>query len=44
MENKLLDKIDEFGYDRNYVKKCLENNLLCHATSIYFLLKNYDKI
>ena len=43
-EDKIFDKIDELGYDKIYVKKCLENNLLCHPTSIYFLLKNYDKI
>ena len=43
-ENKILNKIEEMGYDKKYVKKCLENNLLCHTTAIYFLLKNYDKI
>ena len=43
-KNKIFDKIEELGYDKNYVKKCLENNLLCHATSIYFLLMNYDNI
>ena len=43
-DNKILNKIEDIGYDKKYVKKCLENNILCHATSIYFLLKNYDKI
>ena len=43
-EKKILDKIEVLGYDKKYVKKCLENNILCHATSIYFLLMNYDKI
>ena len=43
-ENKILDKIEVLGYDKKYVKTCLENDLLCHATSIYFLLMNYDNI
>ena len=43
-ENKILNKIEVLGYDRKYVKKCLESNLLCHATCIYFLLMNYDNI
>ena len=42
--NKIFDKIEVLGYDKKYVKKCLENNILCHATSIYFLLMNYDNI
>ncbi len=42
--NKIFDKIEALGYDKKYVKECLDNNSLCHATSIYFLLKNYDKI
>jgi serine/threonine protein kinase len=43
-DNRIFDKIEVLGYDKKYVKECLENNSLCHATSIYFLLKNYDKI
>ena len=43
-ENKILEKIEILGYDKKYVKKCLENNLLCQASSIYFLLMNYDNI
>ena len=42
--NKIFDKIEALGYDKKYVQKCLENNILCHATSIYFLLMNYDNI
>ena len=41
-ENKIFEKIENLGYDKQYVKKCLKDNLLCHATSVYFLLKNYD--
>ena len=43
-KNKIFDKIEVLGYDKKYVQKCLENNILCHATSIYFLLMNYDNI
>ena len=43
-ENRILNKIELLGYDKNYVKKCLESNLLCQATCIYFLLMNYDNI
>ena len=43
-DDLILDKIEVFGYDKKYVKDCIKNNILCHATSIYFLLKNYDNI
>ena len=42
--NKILEKIEKFGYDKKYVKYCLDNNILCHATSVFFLLINYDNI
>jgi len=38
---KILKTIEKFGYEQNYVKKCLENNILCHATTVYYLLANY---
>ena len=43
-QNEIFEKIENFGYDKVYVKKCLDNNVLCYATSIHFLLMNYDKI
>ena len=43
-EEKILEKIEKMGYDKKYVKECLENNILCQATAAYFLLMNYDKI
>jgi len=39
---KILKTIEKFGYDRKYVKNCLENNILCHATTVYYLLANYE--
>ena len=43
-EEKILEKIERMGYDKKYVKECLENNVLCQATAAYFLLMNYDNI
>ena len=42
--NKTLEKIEKLGYDKKYVKYCLDNNILCHATSVFFLLINFDNI
>ena len=41
---RILSQIENFGYDREYVTKSLKNNYLNHATTIYFLLMNYEKI
>ena len=43
-EEKILEKIEKMGYDKKYVKECLEKNILCQATAVYFLLMNYDSI
>ena len=42
--NNILDQLEKLGYDKKYVKECIENNVLCHASTAYFLLLNYDKI
>ena len=39
--DKILEIEENLGYDKEYVKKCLENNILCHATTVYYLLMNY---
>ena len=41
---KILCQIESLGYDREYVIRSLKNNFLNHATTIYFLLMNYEKI
>ena len=41
-QNEIFEKIENLGYDKVYVKKCLKNNVLCHATSIHFLLNSID--
>ena len=41
---KILAQMEELGYDKKYVKECVENNTLCHASAAYFLMLNYDNI
>ena len=41
---KIIGQIESFGYDREYVIKSIKNNFLNHATTIFFLLLNYEKI
>ena len=43
-ENNILNQLEKLGYDKKYVKECIENNRLCHASTAYFLMQNYDKI
>ena len=38
---KILEMEENLGYNKEYVKKCLEDNILCHATTVYYLLMNY---
>ena len=38
----ILSQIENLGYDREYVIKSLKNNYLNHATTVYFLLMNYE--
>ena len=44
IDYKILLKIEKMGYDKDYVINCLKRKKLCHATSLYFLLENYDNI
>ena len=43
-EENILNKIEKLGYDKEYVKKCVENNELCHANAVYYLMMNYEHI
>ena len=40
----ILDEIEKFGYDKGYVLECVENNILCHPSTVFYLLKNYRDI
>ena len=41
---KILTQMESLGYDKKYVKECVKNNVLCHASAAYFLMLNYDNI
>ncbi len=38
----ILNKIQNLGYDINYIKDCLKNNKICHCTAVYYLMMNYE--
>jgi len=42
--NKILDEIEKLGYDKNYVLNCVNKNILCYASSIFYLMLNYKDI
>ena len=39
---KILEIVENFGYNKKYVIDCIENNKLCHASTVYYLLINYE--
>jgi MAP/microtubule affinity-regulating kinase len=43
-KEKILNKIEEFGYDKNYVIEKLNENDICHVTAIYYLMMYYENI
>ena len=42
--DNILNQMESFGYSKKYVKECIDNHALCHASTAYFLMLNYDKI
>ena len=45
MDINILNEIEEqYGYDKKYVVNCIQNNILCHASTVFYLLKNYRDI
>ena len=44
INDNILDKIEELGYNREFASNIIETNELSHVYAIYFLLNNYDKI
>ena len=42
--NSILDEIEKIGYDREYVLNCINKNILCQASTIYYLMLNYNNI
>ena len=41
-KEKVYAQMKLMGYHRDYVKQCVDDNILCHASVVYFLLMNYD--
>ena len=39
-----VKKVEELGYDRDYIIKCLEKNELNSATTAYYLFSIYENI
>ena len=42
--SNILNQLEILGYNKKYVQECVKNNILCHASTAYFLMLNYDKI
>ena len=42
--NIILDEIEKLGYDKKYVLNCVNKNILCYASSIFYLMLNYKNI
>ena len=41
---EIYQEMESMGYNREYIKNCLDKNILCHASSVYYLLMNYKDI
>jgi len=37
IDPKILESLDDFGFNRDYAKKCLEANKHNHITTTYYL-------
>ena len=42
--NKILDEIEKLGYNKKYVLNCVNKNILCYASSVFYLMLNYKNI
>ena len=42
--NIILDEIEKIGYDKEYVLNCVNKNILCHASAVFYLMLNYKNI
>ena len=40
----ILNQMESMGYDRDYILKCVKNNYLNHASTVFFLLIQYENI
>ncbi len=42
--NNILNQMVSMGYDKKYVLDCVKKNELCHASTVYYLMMNYENI
>ena len=42
--NNILNQISLMGFDKKYVMDCVKKNELCHASTVYYLMMNYENI
>ncbi len=42
--NNILNQMVLMGYDKKYVLDCVKKNELCHASTVYYLMMNYENI
>ena len=40
----ILDEIEKIGYDKEYVLSCVNNNILCHCSAVYYIMLNYKNV
>ena len=40
----ILDEIEKIGYDREYVLSCVNNNILCHCSAVFYIMLNYKNV
>ena len=41
---KILEEIEKLGFDKEYVLNCVNKNILCYASSVFYLMLNYKNI
>ena len=44
IDENILGLLEQFGYKRDYVTKCLNNNEFNYATASYYLLSKYNNV
>ena len=42
--NNILNQMSLMGYDKKYVSEVVKKNELCHASTVYYLMMNYENI
>ena len=40
----ILDEIEKIGYDKEYVLNCVNNNILCHCSAVFYIMLNYKNV